>query len=231
MVGHVERRKSEMKRAVISAVSKAGGLLDSRSEEGKALIFNEVSKYKHISLLPRGLILRDAARSKFAMVEEGIFYPREIFGKGLWVLTFVAASSSARPPVGTAGRRVTKEIQRMVATALHTVANSNGQLVLRRVKAKDTDMTKGELLAEVAMLYVEQNGRCKLTNFDFRSDNSNEYLMPSLDRIDSSRGYVRGNLQIVTRGANLYKSNGDNVDWEKRVAAMVKMVLSLRGKR
>jgi predicted molibdopterin-dependent oxidoreductase YjgC len=54
----------------------------------------------------------------------------------------------------------------------------------------------------------EQNGKCKLTNIDFTfklketQKNFNPFN-PSIDRIDSSKGYTKDNVRIVCVIVNL----------------------------
>lgn len=116
-----------------------------------------------------------------------------------------------------------QEIERMAVTAVQTAAYANGQTVLRVVKNKEIAFSRSELEEEIADLLREQGYACALTGYDFRRADPNPHLRMSLDRKDSSRGYVPGNMQVVTRGANFYKSASDDADWAAKLTAMIRM--------
>ena len=120
------------------------------------------------------------------------------------------------------------EIARMAGTAVQTAAYSNGQTVLSTVKVKDIGFTRIELEEEIAALLEQQRYRCALTSFEFTTDCPNQHLLPSLDRKDSSLGYVPGNLQIVTRAANFFKSASDEADWRLKAEAMHRMAAAMQ---
>jgi hypothetical protein len=122
-------------------------------------------------------------------------------------------------------------IKRMAQTALHTVEYANGQAVIRIVKPKETDLNRDELEEEIARLFKVQAHRCALTHYDFKKKPTNKHLQPSLDRIDSDHGYVLGNMQIVTRAANFFKSASDAADWADKSLAMEQMAIALQRKR
>lgn len=123
------------------------------------------------------------------------------------------------------------EIRRMATTAIQTAAYANGQTVLTTVKNKEIGFAREELEEEIAALLRDQKNCCALTGYEFTVDASNPHLRPSLDRKNSDLGYVSGNLQIVTRAANFYKSASDEGDWKLKAIAMEKMALAIQRKR
>jgi len=57
-------------------------------------------------------------------------------------------------------------------------------------------------LVDLENLMITQCNRCALTGIEFHEDN-----LPSIDRIDSSKGYTIDNIQFVLIKINLMKSN------------------------
>lgn len=123
------------------------------------------------------------------------------------------------------------DIKRMAATAIATAEYANGQTVLTTVKAKDIGFCREELQDEIADLLSEQSYKCALTDYDFRRSSNNTHLKPSLDRKNSSLGYVADNLQIVTRAANFFKSASDDQDWRAKREALEKMAMAIQQQR
>ena len=58
-------------------------------------------------------------------------------------------------------------------------------------------------------LYTQQNKKCNLTGFFLSFGKKNLYKI-SIDRIDSSIGYVKGNIQLICLGVNYLKNTFDN---------------------
>ena len=104
----------------------------------------------------------------------------------------------------------------MVRTMLATVDNANGQQVIRIMKNKETSLTSEEAKLYLRKLLESQKGLCALTKIPFEvpSNVSNPELACSLDRIDSNAHYELGNLQIVCKFVNRWKS--DTPDGEFR---------------
>lgn len=98
-----------------------------------------------------------------------------------------------------------KFISQTTGAIFNRVKNNNGQTVERVVKNKNTDMSEGEMQIELQKL-LDKNGKiCAITGQKLVL--GDKWLQPSIDRIDSSKGYVRGNLQITTWAANMAKSD------------------------
>jgi len=100
----------------------------------------------------------------------------------------------------------------MKDSVLKTVANSNGQTIDRLVKVKKLKMSDQKLSVEIKRLMNLQGHRCALTglNLDYSDNPIDLEMRPSLDRIDSNGHYELGNLQVVCRFVNFWKSNQDN---------------------
>lgn len=75
----------------------------------------------------------------------------------------------------------------------------------------------------VYKLFIKQNGRCALTGVEIKFPaNCRDSGTASLDRIDSSLGYTKRNVQWVHRVVNFMKqtlSNDALVDWCRLVVA------------
>ena len=56
-------------------------------------------------------------------------------------------------------------------------------------------------------LYLQQNRKCNLTGLALCFKQNGEPQTASLDRIDSSRGYVEGNVQWVHKDINNMKQD------------------------
>lgn len=67
----------------------------------------------------------------------------------------------------------------------------------------------GLTLADVLALWIKQGGKCALSGQEMRPDliGLGALRAPSLDRIDSSRGYIPGNVQWVCWAVNLMKQD------------------------
>jgi hypothetical protein len=116
-----------------------------------------------------------------------------------------------------------KSIIAMRLSIENTVKNSNGQIVQRAVKNKETSMTTKELEALIASLLDIQENRCALTGitFQFHGQGADKDLLPSADRIDSNGHYEAENLQVVCQFINFWKGARDNEDF-KRLLMLVR---------
>lgn len=116
-----------------------------------------------------------------------------------------------------------KSIYEMCYWVEQTVRNANGQIVERKVKNKDLLMSSADLEKHATDLLDRQDNCCALTGipFHFSSPDSDKNLLPSLDRINSDGHYEAGNLQVVCRFVNFWKSASDNNEF-KRLLMLVR---------
>lgn len=60
--------------------------------------------------------------------------------------------------------------------------------------------------------------RCPIFNTEWEIGNHD--LTPSVDRIDPSKGYIKGNIQIISNRANMLKGNASIEDIERLLTYM-----------
>ena len=56
-------------------------------------------------------------------------------------------------------------------------------------------------------LLEKQNYKCAYSGIPFSNDKKDKYTYPTIDRIDSTKGYVKGNVCICTLFVNIMKNN------------------------
>lgn len=83
-----------------------------------------------------------------------------------------------------------------------------------------------EITIEYAwQLFEKQNGKCAISGADLylaQSTSTRPHQTASLDRIDSTKGYIEGNVQWVHKNINLMKNTipeEDFINWCKLVCA------------
>lgn len=129
-----------------------------------------------------------------------------------WLLVKLPDAGSAMPGVDPGrilGARA-KAIVNMRLSIERTVAQANGQAVLRTVKNKDLLLDARALEKLLERLMDIQENRCALTGIPFQFDGSDRSLLPSPDRIKSDGHYAEDNLQVVCQFVNFWKSNSPN---------------------
>jgi hypothetical protein len=80
-----------------------------------------------------------------------------------------------------------------------------------KTRTNKSGQPKGDFdldLPYMKLLWEEQSGKCAITHVDLKLESSyNKNYQASLDRIDSSKGYVKGNVRYISVSANWLKNN------------------------
>jgi hypothetical protein len=89
---------------------------------------------------------------------------------------------------------------------------------MRRITYRTTTKPKKYGVTDIDLLYLkilwkEQNGKCPITGMDLIMpktcdswENGESPYNASLDRIDNSKGYIKGNVRYVSHMANIARS-------------------------
>lgn len=78
-----------------------------------------------------------------------------------------------------------------------------------RTGAETRGIEWGLTIDDVADLYEQQSGKCALSgdSIVFPEVGHPQKALASIDRIDSSKGYVKDNVQLLTRQVNMMKQS------------------------
>lgn len=114
-----------------------------------------------------------------------------------------------------------KAIWAMADQAEKTAKRSYGQTVERSIKDKDLRLSKEALIEHLCELLKEAGDRCAITGLLLEFAGEDKQLRPSLDRVDSNGHYELGNLQVVARFINFWKSDTDDTEF-RRLISMVR---------
>lgn len=130
----------------------------------------------------------------------------------------IAESKSKAGPVKTFNR-IERAAWAMAEQAFSTVSNSNGQQIMSTMKNKECMFSKEELRSYIEGLLIDQDLRCAITGLplQFLPDPEDKEMLCSLDRIDSNGHYERGNLQVVCRFINRWKSDSEDVSFRRLI--------------
>lgn len=112
---------------------------------------------------------------------------------------------------------------RMVNTAIATTNSSNGQVVESIKKNKDHMFDSAEEFRKfVEGLIFDQESLCALSGLPLQYDSMFEdaEMLASLDRIDSDGHYEPGNLQVVCRFINRWKSSDKDANFSRLLNAV-----------
>lgn len=104
-----------------------------------------------------------------------------------------------------------------------TVLGLSENLTNSKKRANKNNWQCNLTLKYLAELWFEQRGRCALTGvlLDYETGDlsSKNPFRTSIDRIDNSRGYIKGNVRLVTHWANNAKSTWDDQIFAKFINA------------
>lgn len=102
--------------------------------------------------------------------------------------------------------------------------------------AKHSSKKKGKefsiFLEDLIGLWVKQNGLCFYSNVSMTFDGSNKYTTVSLDRIDSSKGYVANNVVLCCTFVNKMKNDipvDELADWCGKIHRHLTSIEGCRG--
>ena len=181
-----------------------------KTKDGRLLSWRTIHPKAREFLFLEGTIQQlseDNARYVAALIDGGDLSPWHT--RATWLEKQVKSKSM---PIKSYNE-VERAAFQMTRTAFDTTARANGQKELVTLKNKEMRFPSEEAMRSyVISLLKDQEKRCAITAMPlhFDTENSNPQMVFSLDRIDSNGHYEEGNLQVVCRFINRWKSDSDD---------------------
>lgn len=143
----------------------------------------------------------------------------------LWMLIRMEDDRPGRAQAPGAVRYASARTKSIVEMAYNAsaAAGQSGAVSMSIKKEKQIHHEQRELERIIGGLIEEQGGLCNLTGLplQWRGSHEDAAMLASLDRVDSDGHYAVGNLQIVCRFANQWKSNTPDGEF-RRLLGMVR---------
>ena len=79
----------------------------------------------------------------------------------------------------------------------------------KKLSANNRNLEFSILIDELWDIYLKQNKKCALSGIDIGWEKVGQKHTASIDRIDSSIGYIKENIQLVHKDVNFMKQNFD----------------------
>lgn len=98
--------------------------------------------------------------------------------------------------------------------------------IINRTRKKGFDESKTITIRQLTNLVISSNGKCAKTNLALTVERKSPFLA-SPDRIDSSKGYVKGNIQLVCHFYNILKRNYTDEHAIQRFAELKQKMLDI----
>jgi hypothetical protein len=134
-----------------------------------------------------------------------------------------AAATLTKPPSshprlgGGAGEPLSAAVMHMLQMAKQACAQSGGVTTQIAKEKRFEFPDEVSFRAHVFALIRKQSGLCNLTKLPLQMPDTaeDEQMIASLDRIDSNGHYIAGNLQVVCRFVNRWKSDQPDAEFRR----------------
>jgi hypothetical protein len=88
--------------------------------------------------------------------------------------------------------------------------------ILAKGRAKKKNLAYNINEEDIKSIWPKDN-KCPILGTEFKSGLKNKYFLPTLDKINPKKGYVKGNIAVISYRANSIKSDIEDVEVFKKL--------------